>query len=70
MYLPSFAMSRGTSFETSMFLISCTGIASFTSRMIFAFMGHSSTLDDVSIAVAGLVMCLFRFFLFQFYDCA
>ena len=47
MYLPAYAISTGTSFETSTFLVSCVGMASFCSRMIFAFMGHNSTLDEV-----------------------
>ena len=47
MYLPAYAISTGTSFETSTLLVSCVGMASFCSRMIFAFMGHNSTLDEV-----------------------
>lgn len=51
MYLPSYAMSRGSSFEAAVFLVSCVGIASFASRMIFAFMGPNSTLDEVTSAL-------------------
>lgn len=56
MYLPSYAMTQGTSFETSMFLMSCVGISSFSSRMIFAFMGPNSTLDDVTSILCSVVL--------------
>lgn len=53
MYLPSYAIAEGTSFETSVFLMSCVGISSFASRMMFAVMGPSSTLDDVTSTVCS-----------------
>ena len=55
MYLPAYAISTGTSFETSTLLVSCVGMASFCSRMIFAFMGHNSTLDEVGVSVMELL---------------
>ncbi|KAL8595983.1 hypothetical protein ACOMHN_018295 [Nucella lapillus] len=69
MYLPSYAMSLGTSFETATLLVSCIGISSFCSRMIFAFMGHNSTLDEVTsilcsiglgVVVTGICPLLFK----------
>ncbi|KAL3846917.1 hypothetical protein ACJMK2_017865 [Sinanodonta woodiana] len=48
MYLPAYSIEKGIDFYTSTFLISCIGMASFTARMIFAFMGHNSALDDVT----------------------
>lgn len=48
MYLPSYAMSEGTDFQTTTFLIACIGLASFTCRMIFAFMGSNSAMDNVT----------------------
>ncbi|XP_067668858.1 monocarboxylate transporter 12-like [Haliotis asinina] len=71
MYLPSYAISQGTDFESSTFLVACVGMASFTSRMIFAFMGHNSTLDDVTsvlcpvglgVVVTGICPLLFKDF--------
>lgn len=53
-YLPSYAMAKGTSFEMSVFLVSCVGISSFVSRMIFAFMGPNSTLDEVTSALCPI----------------
>lgn len=54
MYLPSYAMAKGSSFETAVLLVSCVGIASFGSRMIFAFMGPNSTLDEVTSALCPI----------------
>lgn len=54
MYLPAYAMSQGTSFETATLLVSCVGMASFMSRMIFAFMGHNSTLDEVTSVLCSI----------------
>lgn len=54
MYLPSYAMDEGSSFETSVFLVSCVGMASFTSRVIFSFMGHNSTLDDMTAILCSI----------------
>lgn len=54
MYLPSYAMARGSSFEAAVFLVSCVGMSSFASRMIFAFMGPNSTLDDVTSALCPI----------------
>ncbi|KAK7090891.1 monocarboxylate transporter 12-like isoform X2 [Littorina saxatilis] len=54
MYLPAYAISQGTSFETSTLLVSCIGMASFCSRMIFAFMGHNSTLDEVTSVLCSI----------------
>ncbi|ESP00280.1 hypothetical protein LOTGIDRAFT_205225 [Lottia gigantea] len=71
MFLPSYAMSTDTSFESAIFLVSCVGMASFTSRMIFAFMGHDSTLDSITsiifpigigIVVTGIFPLLFKDF--------
>ncbi|XP_005099372.1 monocarboxylate transporter 12 [Aplysia californica] len=56
MYLPSYAMAEGSSFETAVFLVSCVGISSFASRMIFAFMGPNSTLDDVTSALCPIML--------------
>ena len=47
-YLPSYAMDFGTDFGTAGFLISCIGMSAFIARMVFAFMGHNSALDDVT----------------------
>lgn len=54
MYLPSYAMDQDSSFETSVFLVSCVGMASFTSRVIFSFMGHNSTLDDMTAILCSI----------------
>lgn len=54
MYLPSYSMAQGTSFETSVFLVSCVGISSFASRLIFACMGPGSTLDDVTSSLCSV----------------
>lgn len=54
LFLPSYAISMGTDFSTATFLVSCIGMASFTSRVIFAFMGHNSTLDDVTAILCSL----------------
>ncbi|XP_050403994.1 monocarboxylate transporter 12 isoform X2 [Patella vulgata] len=71
MYLPSYAMAKGTDFESAIFLISCIGMASFTSRMIFAFMGHNSTLDSITsiicpigigVVITGIFPLLFKDF--------
>ncbi|KAK3594903.1 hypothetical protein CHS0354_020560 [Potamilus streckersoni] len=56
MYLPAYAIEKGTDFYTSTFLISCIGMASFTARMIFAFMGHNSTLDDVTALLCSVCL--------------
>ncbi|BFZ00217.1 hypothetical protein BsWGS_03256 [Bradybaena similaris] len=56
MYLPSYAMKEGTSFETSVFLVSCIGICSFASRIIFAFLGPNGTLDDVTSALCPIML--------------
>lgn len=53
-YLPSYAMVYGTDFGTASFLISCIGMSAFTSRMIFAFMGHNSTLDDMTSSLCSV----------------
>lgn len=58
MYLPSYAMKEGTSFETSVFLVSCIGICSFASRIIFAFLGPNGTLDDVTSALCPIMLGL------------
>jgi hypothetical protein len=47
-YLPSYAMDFGTDFGTAGFLISCIGMSAFMARMVFAFMGHNSALDDIT----------------------
>ena len=54
LYLPSYAMAEGSSFETAVFLVSCVGISSFASRMIFAFMGPNSTLDDITSSLCPI----------------
>ncbi|PVD19089.1 hypothetical protein C0Q70_21648 [Pomacea canaliculata] len=54
MYLPAYALSQGTSFETTTLLVSCVGMASFISRLIFAFMGHNSTLDEVTSVLCSV----------------
>ncbi|KAH9512760.1 hypothetical protein Btru_038127 [Bulinus truncatus] len=54
MYLPSYAMAKGSSFEAAIFLVSCVGMSSFASRMIFAFMGPNSTLDEVTSALCPI----------------
>ena len=68
MYIPAYAIDSGSDFETSTFLISCVGISAFISRMIFAFMGHNSTLDDMTsllcsvglgVVVTGICPLLF-----------
>lgn len=56
MYLPSYAMELGTNFESSLLLISCIGMASFTARTIFAFMGHNSALDDVTAVLCSVCL--------------
>lgn len=48
LYLPSYAMYFGTDFGTAGFLISCIGMSAFMARMVFAFMGHNSALDDMT----------------------
>ncbi|XP_014779051.1 monocarboxylate transporter 13 isoform X2 [Octopus bimaculoides] len=53
-FLPSYAISMDTDFITATFLVSCIGMASFTSRVIFAFMGHNSTLDDVTAILCSV----------------
>ncbi|XP_021349826.1 monocarboxylate transporter 12-like isoform X1 [Mizuhopecten yessoensis] len=68
MYLPSYSLEQGTDFGLSSFLIACVGMSSFTSRMIFAFMGNNSTLDDMTsllcsvglgVVVTGICPMLF-----------
>ncbi|CAG5121440.1 unnamed protein product [Candidula unifasciata] len=69
MYLPSYAMAEGTPFETSVFLMSCVGIASFASRIMFAVMGPSSTLDDVTSTVCSFGLGVVGYtILFGFYS--
>ncbi|KAK3095672.1 hypothetical protein FSP39_017469 [Pinctada imbricata] len=69
MYIPAYAIDSGSDFETTTFLISCVGLSSFVSRMIFAFMGHNSTLDDMTsllcsvglgVVVTGICPMLFE----------
>lgn len=54
LYLPSYALEKGANFDSASFLISCVGMASFTGRMIFAFMGHNSTLDDLTSSLCSI----------------
>lgn len=54
MYLPAYAIEEGTDFENSMLLIACIGIASFSSRTIFAFMGRKSALDQVTAILCSV----------------
>lgn len=54
MYLPSYAMAQGSTFEAAVFLVSTVGMASFASRAIFAFMGPNSTLDEVTSTLCSL----------------
>ncbi|XP_076435989.1 monocarboxylate transporter 12-like [Babylonia areolata] len=54
MYLPAYAISQGTSFETCTLLISCIGISSLCARMIFAFMGQNSALDEVMSVLCAI----------------
>ena len=56
MYLPSYAMELGTNFESSLLLVSCIGMASFTAKTIFAFMGHNSALDDVTAVLCSVCL--------------
>lgn len=53
-YLPSYAMDYGSDLTTAGFLISCIGTSAFTARMIFAFMGHNSTLDDMTALLCSV----------------
>ncbi|VDI21340.1 monocarboxylate transporter 12-like isoform X2 [Mytilus galloprovincialis] len=53
-YLPSYAMEFGTDFGTASFLISCIGMSAFTTRMVFAFMGHNSALDDITSVLCSV----------------
>lgn len=71
MFLPAYALEIGTDFDQAVLLITCVGMSSFTSRMIFAFMGHNSTLDDLTsflcavglgAVVTGTVDLLFESF--------
>ena len=56
MYLPAYAMEVGTSFESSLLLVSCIGMGSFTARSIFAFMGHNSALDDITAVLCSVCL--------------
>lgn len=56
MYLPAYAINENTDLESSYLLVSCIGIASFTSRTIFAFMGRKSALDDVTAVLCSVTL--------------
>lgn len=56
MYLPAYAIHENTDLEKSFLLVSCIGIASFTSRSIFAFMGRKSALDDVTAVLCSVTL--------------
>lgn len=78
MYIPSYAMQQDVEFGTSTLLITCIGLSAFMSRMIFAFMGNNSTLDDLigilcsvglGIVVTGICPLLFDDFAGQVAYC-
>lgn len=56
MYIPSYAIDQGTQFDNAAFLISCVGMAGFTARMIFAFMGHNSAIDDMTAILCSVCL--------------
>ncbi|XP_053404358.1 monocarboxylate transporter 12-like isoform X3 [Mercenaria mercenaria] len=56
MYLPAYAIYEHTDLENSFLLVACIGIASFTSRSIFAFMGRKSALDDVTAVLCSVTL--------------
>lgn len=56
MYLPAYAIHEHTSLDNSFLLVSCIGVASFTSRTIFAFMGRKSALDDVTAVLCSVTL--------------
>jgi len=56
MYLPAYAIKQKTDFEQSMLLVACIGIASFTSRTLFAFMGRKSALDDMTAVLCSVTL--------------
>ena len=58
MYLPAYAIQKDTDLENSMLLVACVGIASFTSRTLFAFMGRKSALDDVTAILCSVCLGL------------
>lgn len=56
MYMPAYAIYRDTDLENSFRLVSYIGIASFTSRSLFAFMGRKSALDEVTAVLCSVTL--------------
>lgn len=56
MYMPSYAIHQNTDLEKSFLLVACIGMASFTSRSIFAFMGRKSALDHVTAVLCSVTL--------------
>ena len=54
LYLPSYAMAKGSDFETVTYLVTSIGVSGFTCRMMFAFMGRNSTLDKITSVLCPL----------------
>ena len=56
MYVPAYAIHEKTGIDNSYLLVACIGVASFTSRTIFAFMGQKSALDEVTAILCSVTI--------------
>ncbi|WAR27799.1 MOT12-like protein [Mya arenaria] len=56
MYVPAYAIHMKTNLVSAFQLVAYIGVASFTSRTIFAFMGRKSALDDVTAVLCSVTL--------------